>query len=275
MELLHMDTGGIALAFGLTLAAGLSTGIGSAMAFFTTHTNRKFLSIALGFSAGVMIYVSFVELLSNARDILISELGDSQGTWAVTLAFFAGILLIAVIDRLVPTFGNPHEVHRIEELSEPQDPDGRTGLLRVGVMTAMALAVHNFPEGIATFTSALADPNLGVTIAAAIAIHNIPEGIAVSIPVYFATRSRRKAFAYSFISGIAEPIGAIFGFAFMMLFEGSLVFGFMSAAVAGIMVFISLDELLPTAQKYSEPHLAMYGLIGGMMVMAGSLIWLM
>jgi len=275
MDLLHMDSGTVALAFSLTLIAGLATGLGSALAFFTTHTNRKFLSIALGFSAGVMIYVSFVELFSDARDILVSELGQAQGTWWVTLSFFCGIMLIAVIDRLVPAFENPHEVHTIEELSEHHGANPHSGLLRVGTMTAIVLAIHNFPEGIATFTSTLADPSLGMSIAAAIAIHNIPEGIAVAIPVYFATSSRKKAFAYSFISGIAEPLGAVFGLAFIVLFQGSLVFGVMASAVAGIMVFISLDELLPTAQKYAEPHLAMYGLICGMMVMAGTLIWLM
>jgi ZIP family zinc transporter len=142
-------------------------------------------------------------------------------------------------------------------------------------MTAIALAIHNLPEGIATFTSAMVNPALGISIAVAIAIHNIPEGIAVSVPVYYATCSRKKAFAYSFLSGFAEPLGAVLGFLFLLRFPGETVFGVMSAAVAGIMIFISLDELLPSAQKYGEPHLAIYGLIGGMMVMATTLIMLM
>jgi ZIP family zinc transporter len=272
---LMMDTHNILFAFGLTLLAGLSTGVGSILAFFTKHTNKKFLSIALGFSAGVMIYVSFVELFFDAKKTLAAGIGEAKGVCVATAAFFCGILIIAVIDRLVPTVENPHEIHTVEEISESPDAICKPGLLRVGMMTAVALAIHNLPEGIATFTSALVDPAVGISIAIAIAIHNIPEGIAVSVPVYYATCSRGKAFAYSFLSGIAEPIGAVFGFVFLLMFQGDMVFGVMSAAVAGIMVFISLDELLPSAQRYGEPHLAIYGLIGGMMVMAFSLIQLM
>jgi len=265
----------ILMAFGLTLLAGLSTGIGSALAFFTKHTNRKFLSIALGFSAGVMIFVSFAELFPDAKKTLAAGLGEARGIWAATAAFFCGFLIIAIIDRLVPTVENPHEIHTVEEISGQPDADCRPGLLRVGIMTAIALAIHNLPEGIATFTSAMVNPALGISIAVAIAIHNIPEGIAVSVPVYYATCSRKKAFAYSFLSGFAEPLGAVLGFLFLLRFPGETVFGVMSAAVAGIMIFISLDELLPSAQKYGEPHLAIYGLIGGMMVMATTLIMLM
>jgi zinc transporter, ZIP family len=270
-----MHTHDILMAFGLTLLAGLSTGVGSTLAFFTKHTNRKFLSLALGFSAGVMIYVSLVELFSDARRTLVAGLGADRGVWAATAAFFSGMLIIALIDRLVPAIENPHEIHTIEEISGEPDAICGQGLLRVGIMTAVALAIHNLPEGIATFTSAMANPTLGISIAIAIAIHNIPEGIAVSVPVYFATCSRKKAFVYSFLSGLAEPLGAVLGFFLLLMFPGEMVFGVMSAAVAGVMVFISLDELLPSAQRYGEPHLAIYGLIGGMMVMAATLIMLM
>ncbi|HLV30105.1 MAG TPA: zinc transporter ZupT [Chitinispirillaceae bacterium] len=277
MDIIDLSTGNILLAFSLTLLAGLSTGIGSAIAFFTKHTNTRFLSFTLGFSAGVMIYVSFVEIFTKARESLILEMGPKNGNILTVCAFFGGILLIALIDKLVPGFENPHEMHKVEELNKiPPDIQNRDSrLLRTGVFTAIAIAIHNFPEGLATFTAALSDPALGISIAAAIAIHNIPEGIAVSIPVYYATKSRKKAFFYSFISGLAEPLGALLGFAIFFTFFSEIMFGVIFAIVAGIMVFISLDELLPSAQKYGEHHLSIYGLIIGMAIMAASLILLM
>lgn len=259
-------------AFGLTLFAGLSTGIGSGLAFFVRRSNPKFLSTALGFSAGVMIYVSFVEILAKAREALTEELGAEPGAWAAAGAFFGGVMLIAAIDKLIPSYENPHEPHRIEDLESPEQMKIYSSLYRMGFLTAVAIAIHNFPEGLATFTAALKDPALGVPIAVAIAIHNIPEGIAVSVPLFYATGSRRRAFGYSFASGLAEPAGALFGFFILRPFMNDLVFGMLFASVAGIMVFISLDELLPTAEEYGEHHLAIFGLISGMVVMAVSLL---
>lgn len=267
-----MATQHFAFAFGLTLLAGLSTGIGSGLAFFFRRTNPKFLSTALGFSAGVMIYVSFVEIMAKARDALTVELGMRAGSWATVGAFFSGILLIAAIDKLVPAYENPHEPHRIENLESPEQQIAYSSLYRMGFMTALAIAIHNFPEGLATFTAALKDPALGIPIAVAIAIHNIPEGIAVSVPLYYATGSRRRAFGYSFASGLAEPAGALAGYFILRPFMNDMVFGLLFASVAGIMVFISLDELLPTAEEYGEHHLAIAGLISGMIVMALSLL---
>ena len=275
-------------AFGLTLFAGLSTGVGSALAFFAKKTNTRFLSIALGFSAGVMIYVSLVEIFSKARTALVAELGTRPGTWLTAGSFFAGIAIIALIDRLVPKVENPHEVRRIEDMRGPTErpspakgarkagrPDAAArdrALLRMGTFTALAIGIHNFPEGLATFTAALRDPALGVAIAVAIAIHNIPEGIAVSVPIYYATGSRRKAFFWSFLSGVSEPVGALIGWLVLLPFMSDLVFGIVFALVAGIMVFISLDELLPSAREYGEHHFAIGGLVAGMAVMAVSLL---
>lgn len=266
-----MDFNTIAFAFGLTLFAGLSTGIGSAIAFFAKTTNTGFLSVALGFSAGVMIYVSFVEIFAKARIELTSELGSTQGYLITTAAFFGGILFIAIIDKLIPSVENPHEIHKVEEM-EVEKPKDKAKLMRMGLFTALAIAIHNFPEGLATFTAALTDPHLGIAIAVAIAIHNIPEGIAVSIPIYYATGSRKKAFWLSLSSGLAEPVGAIIGFLLLMPFLSPVLFGVLFAGVAGIMVFISLDELLPAAEEYGQHHLSIYGLIAGMGVMAISLL---
>jgi ZIP family zinc transporter len=271
-----METGNVLFAFALTLFAGLSTGIGSAMAFFAKRTNTRFLSLALGFSAGVMIYVSFVEIFDEARRVLSDEYGDRTGTVYTVLAFFGGMLVIALIDKLIPSEENPHEVHSIEEMSEKGKKKKKDRkLMRMGLLTALAIGIHNFPEGLATFTAALQDPGIGIAIAIAIAIHNIPEGIAVSVPIYYATGDKRKAFRLSFLSGLSEPIGALIGYLILMPFMGPLTFGILFASVAGIMVFISLDELLPAAREYGEHHLSIYGMVGGMAVMAVSLLLLM
>ncbi len=265
----------ILIAFGLTLFAGLSTGIGSGIAFFAKRTNTRFLSLSLGFSAGVMIYVSFVEIFMKARETLSvpgteGAFSETTAYWLTVLSFFGGMLLIAIIDRLIPSFENPHEMQRLENMNTK--PKGK--LMRLGFFTAIAIGIHNFPEGMATFTAALTDLSLGIPIAVAIAIHNIPEGIAVSVPIYYATGNRKKAFWYSFTSGLAEPVGALAAFFIIMPYMQSnpYILGLVFASVAGIMVFISLDELLPAAEEYGEHHLAIYGLISGMAVMAFSLL---
>jgi ZIP family zinc transporter len=265
-----MEWNNVLFAFGLTLFAGLSTGIGSALAFYTKQTNKKFLSAALGFSAGVMIYVSMVEIFVKARQSLESVYGATLGYWYTTIAFFVGIGIMALIDKLVPDAENPHEMRDVKEMKEGETDD--PNLLRMGMFSALAIAIHNFPEGLATFVSAMQDPTLGISIAIAIAIHNIPEGIAVSVPIYFATGDRKKAFKYSFLSGLSEPVGAIVGFFLLKSIFSEAMFGVIFAGVAGIMVYISLDELLPTAQKYGEHHISIYGLIAGMMLMALSLL---
>lgn len=269
-----MNTENLLMAFGLTLFAGLSTGIGSALAFFSQKTNTKFLAGALGFSTGVMIYVSMIEIFAKANQSLSSALGTSKGYLVTTLSFFGGILFIAIIDKFVPSGENPHEIRDVEEIP-PEDSQKAIqdkNLLRMGMFSAIAIAIHNFPEGLATFTSALSDPTLGLSIAVAIAIHNIPEGIAVAVPIYYATGSRKKGFFLSFLSGLAEPFGAIIGYFILLRFFNELMFGIIFAGVAGIMVFISLDELLPTAEKYGEHHIAIYGVIAGMALMAASLV---
>ncbi len=268
-------SGNVLIAFLLTLVAGLATGIGSAIAFFARSTNRKFLSFALGFSAGVMIYVSFMEMLGGAQGNLAELYGGRSGPAIGAAAFFLGICIAAAIDRLVPARENPHELHSVEEmnLAKPSSHH-QAKLMRTGLITALAITAHNFPEGIATFAAALENPELGVAIAAAIAIHNIPEGIAVSVPIYFATKSRKKAFGWSFLSGMSEPVGAMIGFLILMPFLSPLVMNCVLAAVGGIMVFISFDELLPAAREYGEHHVSIYGLIAGMAVMALGLLLL-
>lgn len=272
----------VVFAFMLTAGAGLSTGIGSLIALLAKKTNTRFLSIALGFSAGVMIYVSMVEIIVKARESLTSVLGATGGAWAAAGGFFAGMLLIGIIDKCIPSEENPHELKKVECFFDEQGRqvcpvpasrrESKQQLLRTGVFTALAIGIHNFPEGLATFISGLQESSVALPIAAAIAIHNIPEGIAVSVPIYFATGSRKKAFVYSFLSGLSEPVGALVGYTILRPFMNDIVFGVVFAMVAGIMVFISLDELLPSAREYGEHHLSIYGLVSGMAVMAVSLL---
>lgn len=272
-----MDNSNLLFAFALTALAGLSTGFGSVLALLVKRSSTRFLCVSLGFSAGVMIYLSFVELLAEGNAALIGDLGKTKGSWVTVLSFFGGMGLIALIDRLVPTDCNPHEVHG-KALCGMDDPGSEENkalrLKRTGFFTALALTIHNFPEGLATFTSAMADPTLGIAIAIAVALHNIPEGIAVSVPIYYATGSKKKALKYSFLSGLAEPAGAVLGYLLLRPFFTPALFGVLFSLVAGIMVFISLDELLPAAEEYGEHHLQIYGLVLGMAVMALSLLLL-
>jgi zinc transporter, ZIP family len=286
-------------AFLLTILAGLATGVGSCIALFSKRSTPRFLSVSLGFSAGVMIFVSLAELFIDAREQLAGLWGASGGYWGAILGFFGGMGVIALIDRFVPASINPHESRAVEAAtheaidSNTRDADaprgepggrlrrrrarrgmapiGRERLYRTGLLTAFAVVLHNLPEGMATLFSSLSDVHLGLTIAFALAIHNIPEGIAISVPVYYSTGSRRKAFWYSFLSGLSEPLGAAIGFLLLRPLLGGPVFGLILASVAGIMIYISLDELLPSAREFGQSHLAMLGLAGGMAVMAVSL----
>jgi len=220
-----------------------------------------YLSFSLGFSAGVMIYVSFVELLPNA----LENVGEILGI----TAFFIGVIFIGIIDMVIPKEQNPHHYKlSLEHVGVRKD----NVLMRTGLFTALAIGIHNFPEGLATFGAALSNVKMGVMIAIAIAIHNIPEGISVSVPIFYATGDKKKAFIYSFLSGIAEPVGAAVGFLILLPFLSDIVIASLMGFVAGIMVYISLDELLPMAHRYGHSHIVIIGIMIGMFIMALSLL---
>ena len=297
----------VLIALGLTVFAGMATGIGSIVAFTAKRTNYRFLSVATGFSAGVMLYVSFVEIFFKGVESLTARYGDYWGHWVNAASFFGGMLLIGLIDNLIPAAENPHETHSEKETAPLHNPDApipdfeaeaddahmhtaapgthdhsahhHKTLMRMGLFTALAIGIHNFPEGLATFLAALQDPSLGVAIAIAIALHNIPEGISVSVPIFYATGNRKKAFMYSFLSGLAEPIGAGIAYVLLLILVGGTdgvippeLMGILFGGVAGIMVYISLDELLPTSRAYGKGHDSLFGLVAGMAVMALSLL---
>lgn len=290
----------LTLAFLVTLGAGLATGIGSLLAFTRTKPSDKFLAFMLGLSAGVMIYVSLVEIFQKAVRSLSDATGDpGAGYMWATIGFFGGFIVIAIIDRIfghfhdepdsppsiapvvsVQNHSSSHEVDlaevdikgMVDELAhDEKEIHERRSFMRMGIFMALAIAIHNLPEGLATFLATLEEPTLGIAFALAIAIHNIPEGVAVSIPVYRATGSKIKAFWYSFISGLAEPVGAVVGFFLLSQFINEYFFGVVFAGVAGVMVYVSLDELLPTAKRYDH-HLPIMGVFVGMAVMAASLV---
>lgn len=336
---MNTPTSYVGVALLLTAIAGLSTGLGGLFILRRKATNYRFLTASLGFSAGVMIYVSFVEIMQESVTNLTQVYGDTKGGWFSVAAFFGGIAFIAIIDALIPEDTNPHEVQSPDALDQAKTDlekqahgervthvaptathaprrtraasrggDTRTPtatsapaataasaasvstapkatdttpraqkdpqLMRTGIVSALAIAIHNFPEGLATFMAALVDPALGLSIAVAIAIHNISEGISVAVPIYFATGNKKKAFIYTFLSGLAEPIGGLVGYLVLRPFLSTQLMGVVFGVVAGIMVYISLDELLPASEKYGEHHVSMIGLIAGMAVMAISLLLL-
>lgn len=244
----------------LTTIAGLSTGIGSAIAYFIRKPKIIYLSFSLGLSAGVMIYVSFMELLPRAIETVTQ-------IWGIA-AFFIGIAFIGLIDMLIPEAENPHDYKGLNDTTPARVDES---LMRTAFFTALAIGIHNFPEGLATFGTTLSDVKLGVFIAIAIAIHNIPEGISVSMPIFYATGNKNKAFFYSFLSGIAEPVGAGLGFLILLPFLSQHLLASLLAFVAGIMVYVSLDSLLPMAHRYGHGHTVILGIVLGMLVMAVSL----
>jgi ZIP family zinc transporter len=262
-------------AFLVTLGAGAATALGAGMALFRQKTSRGFLALALGFSAGVMIYVSFVEIMPKALDLLVAGQGEAIGASWMAGSFLAGLMGMAVLYRLIPEIHHPalddsHTTIRLDQEAEAYYSDPL--LMKAGIGVAIAVTLHNFPEGLATFFLTLNDPQVGVPVALAIAIHNIPEGIAVVIPIYYATRSRGIAFACGALSGLAEPLGALLGYLFLQPFMNDTLLGVIFAIVAGIMVYISIDGLLPAARQYGSGQLAIYGVIAGMAVMAVSLV---
>lgn len=260
-------TENLCMAFALTLIAGLATGVGSIIALFTKRTNKKFLSTALGFSAGVMLYISFIEMFPNAQEYLTQSYGQTLGVWSACGAFFFGILLIMLIDNLIPS---PES-----DLTASKTGQHDAVLQRMGILMALAIAIHNFPEGLATFTSTLEDVSLGLAISVAIAIHNIPEGIVTSVPIYYATGNKKKAFSISLLSGLTEPLGAIVGYLILRPFLNSTAYGIIFAVIAGIMVYISIEELIPMAREYDKGNSMIFGATAGMVVMAISLILFM
>lgn len=259
----------VAVAFVSSALAGLATMLGALIVFVSKSDNKKFLSSALGFSAGVMIFISFMEMMPMAQENFMKTMADKNAQWMVLASFFGSMAVFGLISHLVPEADAPHDIkteHEIEARSE------ELALEKVGLKSAIAIGIHNFPEGMVTFMTSLMDPAMGLSIAVAIAMHNIPEGIGVAAPIYFATGDKKRALWLTFLSGVSEPVGAILAYLLLRPFLTPALFGVVFGAISGIMVLISFDELLPASRAYGETHLSLLGLIFGMMVMGVSLI---
>lgn len=256
------------IALAITLAAGMATVLGSVLVLLSKTPNPRMLSFALAFAGGAMVFISLTEIFTKSQEAFIASCGGNKGLAFATFAFLAGMAMVALIDRLVP---NPHDT------LDAHDPDfqkkSRNHIGRIGLMTAFAITAHNFPEGLATFFATLENHAIGAPLALAIAVHNIPEGISIAAPVYFATKNRALTIAVCVISGLAEPFGALLGYFFLQPFLSYSVFGAVFGLIAGVMVFLALDELLPAAKRYSDGHETVYGLTAGMSVMAISLVF--
>lgn len=266
-----MEISNVMLSFGLTLIVGLSMGAGSLLSFFVKDTNKRFLALSLSFSAGIMIYVSFMAILPEGMELLESTMGE-MGHYIALIGFFGGMFITGLMEKLVHKYaGDYHGHHSGHHHGEHSHGDEHEHLSKLGLMSAIAIAIHNLPEGLALFTAGLKDISLALPIAAAVIIHNIPLSIAISVPIYYSSGSKRKAFMYTLLVGLCQPLGAIIGYALLSRFFNDTLFGFLFSLVAGIMIFVSLDELLPASQKYEDHHLSVYGAIAGMIVMAISL----
>ena len=244
-------------AFIISFLAGISTLLGAIIIFFTKSKSEKIVSCSLGFAAGVMISVSFSDLLPEAQKAIAAHSGE---TWAIiysVIFMVIGLCLALPIDYFVP-----HEEFDPESNDKPHQ-----NLYRVGFVSMLAMMLHNFPEGIATFMASYNNPTLGMSIAVAIAFHNIPEGISVAMPIYFATQSKIAALKYTFLSGIAEPIGAVLAFLILKPFINEFFLGAIFAVVAGIMIYISFEELIPTSRQYGYSRLALLSSFAGICIM--------
>lgn len=250
----------VLLAFAVCTGAALATVIGSALILKADRTNPRLLAFGLAFAAGAMVYVSLVEILVKSQASFAKVYTEKGAYTAATIAFFCGVALLVLIDRLIP---NPHE---------GVDPSPNKGIGRVGMMAAVAITVHNLPEGLATFFATLDSPTVGLPLAAAIAIHNIPEGVSIAVPVYYATGSRTKAVLVTAASAVAEPVGALIGYLALAPFLSPFVFGAVFGCIAGVMVFLALDELMPAAKRYAQGHETTYGMVIGMAAIAASLV---
>ena len=252
----------------ITFLAGMTTVLGGCFTFFIKKDNLKSLSFVLGLSAGVMIFLGLTEILTNSNELLYKYFPNKAG-WLVFLGFFIGVLVALLIDWLIPD-------HIEEDLFVKQDEciSNSHRIKRAGLLTAIAISMHNFPEGLSTFFMTTQSVTLGISVALAIAIHNVPAGIAIALPIYHATGKKRLAIFYSFLSGISELIGAIIGLFLFQTFLPQFSIGLIFASVAGILVYISFDTILPLSKEYGDGHYSVFGIMSGMFVIWASLLLL-
>lgn len=245
----------------MSLIAGLSTSLGSLLILFTKKTNKKFLSFSIGFSAGVITLLSIGDLFPEAVRSCTMILGKIQGLFSALLFLFIGVLIFDFIENILPEINNQRQ-------DKADNHQMAKAMHRVGLITAIGVILHNFPEGIATFIAGYSDIGRGISLTIAIALHNIPEGITVSVPIYYGTGSRLKAFSYATLTGLSEPLGAIITYLILAPFISELLLGVIFALVSGMMLCICFYELLPASIKYGHLNYSLSGMLTGISLMA-------
>ena len=251
-------TSNFVIALALATFAGLSTGIGGMIVAMVKKVDDQLLAAALGFSAGIMLTVSLADMLPHGGETFVAEFGRVVGALCIIGTIVIGILLSMLTDAIVPDHGG--EMRK-----------GRNNLHRVGVVTAIAICIHNFPEGIATFMSSYADIQFGLPLSVSVALHNIPEGMAVAMPIYYATRSRKKAVGYALLSGLSEPLGALLTYLLLHRYMNDIMLASLFGIIVGLMCYIAFDELIPSSLSYNYPHVSLAGVMLGILIMTGSI----
>lgn len=257
----------VLIAFLVTVLAASATMLGALSVINAKESNPRLLAFGLSFAGGAMVYISLVEIFVKSQVSFGEVFSEKYAYASATAAFFIGIFLLVILDRFLP---NPHA--DLTKISQTDAIEKRFELKSIGLLATLAITAHNLPEGMATFFSTLDDPSVGMNLAIAIAIHNIPEGISIAIPVYYATGSKKKAIIATLISALAEPVGAILGYSILAPFMGPAVYGGLFGIIAGAMVYLALDELLPASKRYARGHETVYGMVLGMGVIAMSLV---
>lgn len=256
----------VAISFLITFLAGMTTVIGGLCSFFIKRDNSKILSLGLGFSAGALIYVSFMELLRDSERVLLENFTPHLGSVILITCFFVGMIVTALIDHFMPSYCGIESFEKMEkEKSVVSNPDK---LYKAGLFLLIAISVHKLPEGFAIFLGAQTHLETALALAFAVSIHNIPEGISIALPVYYATGSKLKAVGATFLSGLVEPLGALLGFLLLSQYFNDITYAIMFAFTAGIMIYVSFDSLLPMSREYGDGHLSILGVGVGMFLMA-------
>jgi len=251
------------MALSISIIAGMATLLGALIIFLTKGKSEKMVTFSLAFAAGVMLSVSFSDLLPEARLFLSTSRGNTFGVLYMNFFMIVGILIAAGIDYFVPH----------EEYNEQLHDKPHQNLFRVGFISMLAVGLHNFPEGVAVFMASLSDLTLGASVAVAITMHNIPEGVAVAMPIYFATGNKKEALKYTFYTGVAEPVGALLAFLVLRPYINDFLLGAIFAIVAGIMLYIAIEELIPSSRQYGFNRLALLGTFVGICLMPLSYIF--
>ncbi len=227
--------------------------MGTIPIFVKFKNEKKIISSSLAFAAGIMLLVSIIELVPEGINYLKT---NYHGIILISISFLSimfGIFISTKIDKYIDKVNDSY-------------------LYKVGIITMIVIIIHNIPEGIITFIVSSNNIKLGITLSLAIAMHNIPEGISIAFPIYYYTRSYKKAFLYTFICALSEPFGALI--AYLFLKPTFITLGIVYSIIAGIMIHISIYELLPSVTKYKRYRtIYLFYILGLILVLINKLLF--